>query len=144
MDLILKLYDKWCTIPDKIRFVIIGGINAAISFVIYAVAIFLLGEEHYQICVALQWIISSVFSFINQKVFVFCTKGYWIKEYFKCCTTWVVSYFCNAVFLEIIVRFITKNVYIGQIVSIFLASIVTYVLFKYFAFRHKETISASH
>lgn len=133
-----ELYDKWCSISDKIRFLIIGGINAGISYIIYAIAIYLIGEAHYQICVALQWIISSVFSFTNQKLFVFCTKGHWLKEYFKCCTTWIVSYFCNAILLEVIVRFLIKNVYIAQIISIFLASIVTYVLFKHFAFKHKE------
>lgn len=142
--MILELYKKWCTISDKIRFLLIGGCNAAISYVIFAIAIFIIGKEHYQICVALQWILSSVTSFVNQKIFVFCTKGHWIKEYLKCCTTWVVSYFCNVIFLEIILRFVIKNVFIAQVISIFLASIVTYVLFKYFAFKHKETISASH
>lgn len=136
MNIILNLYHKWCTISDKIRFLLVGGFNAAFSYIIFAIAIFLIGQEHYQLCVALQWIISSVFSFVNQKIFVFCTKGHWLKEYFKCCTTWIVSYICNAIILEIIVKFITKNVYIGQIASIFIASMVTYILFKYFAFKH--------
>lgn len=139
MDKLLKLYSKWCSISDKIRFLLVGGFNAAFSYVIFAIAIYLIGREHYQICVALQWIISSVFSFVNQKIFVFCTKGHWVKEYLKCCTTWAVSYACNAIILEFIVRYISKNVYLSQLVSIFLASIVTYVLFKYFAFRHKKS-----
>lgn len=139
MDKLLKLYSKWCSISDKIRFLLVGGFNAAFSYVIFAIAIYLIGIEHYQICVALQWIISSVFSFVNQKLFVFCTKGHWVKEYLKCCTTWAVSYACNAIILEFIVRYISKNVYLSQLVSIFLASIVTYVLFKYFAFRHKKS-----
>lgn len=139
MDKLLKLYSKWCSISDKIRFLLVGGFNAAFSYVIFAIAIYLIGSVHYQICVALQWIISSVFSFVNQKIFVFCTKGHWVKEYLKCCTTWAVSYACNAIILEFIVRYISKNVYLSQLVSIFLASIVTYVLFKYFAFRHKKS-----
>ncbi len=133
-----NLYYKWCSLPDKIRFLLVGGFNAAFSYVIFAAAIHIIGQEYYQLCVALQWIISSFFSFTNQKIFVFCTKGNWIKEYFKCCTSWVISYIFNALILEFIVRFISKNVYIGQIVSILLASIITYVLFKYFAFRHKS------
>lgn len=144
MELILKLYNKWCEIPDKIRFLLVGGYNAAFSYLIFAVALFLIGQEHYQICVALQWIISSVFSFINQKIFVFCTKGHWIKEYLKCCTTWAISYFLNVIILELIVRFVSKNVYVDQFVSIFIVSVVTYVLFKYFVFKHKDSASASH
>ena len=77
-ETVLNLYDKWCTIPDKIRFLFIGGVNAAFSYIIFAIAVYLIGQEHYQICVALQWAVSSVFSFVNQKVFVFCTKGHWL------------------------------------------------------------------
>mgnify|MGYP003571427529 CR=1 FL=1 len=136
MERIIKLYNLWCKLPDKLRFLLVGGYNAAFSYIIYIIAVKLLGEGHYQICVALQWSISSIFSFINQKIFVFCTKGNWIKEYLKCCTTWVVSYFLNAIILELIVKYVSKNVYIDQLVSIFIVSIVTYVLFKYFAFKH--------
>ncbi len=135
-EIALNFYNKWCAIPDKIRFLFIGGINAAFSYIIFAIAVYLIGQEHYQVCVALQWTISSIFSFVNQKLFVFCTKGNWVKEYLKCCTTWVVSYAFNTVILEMIVRYITKNVYVGQIISICLAAIVTYILFKYYAFKH--------
>ena len=138
MNKILDLYNKWCSIPDKIRFLFVGGVNAGFSYIIFAIALYLIGSEHYQMCVAPQWIISSVFSFVNQKVFVFCTKRNWLKEYLKCCTTWIISYACNALILELIVRYVSKNVYLSQLVSIFLASIVTYVLFKYFAFKHKR------
>ena len=114
----------------------VGSVNTAFSYAVFSIALYIIGQENYQICVALQWMISSVFAFVNQKVFVFCTKGNWIKEYLKCCTTWFVSYICNAIVLEMIVRFVTKNVYIGQLFSLLTASIVTYILFKYFAFKH--------
>ena len=138
MDKILLLYKNWCKIPDKIRFLIIGAINAAISYVIFAIAVLLIGDKYYQICAALQWVISSFFSFTNQKLFVFCTKGNWIKEYLKCCTTWLVSYLLNVLILEVVVQYLHLNVYIAQFLSIFTVSVVTYVMFKYFAFKaHK-------
>ncbi|MBO6271283.1 GtrA family protein [bacterium] len=127
--------DKWLKLPDFIRFLIIGCINAGISYIIYAIAVFILGEVHYQLCVALQWILSSFISYLNQKFFVFCTRGNYIKEYLKCCTTWGISYVLNVIILEIFVRFIIHNVYIAQFVSLFLVSISTYVLFKFFAFK---------
>lgn len=138
MEVLDILYTNWCKIPDKIRFLFIGGINAAISYFIFAFSVYLLGQEHYQICVVLQWTISSVFSYLNQKFFVFCTKGNYLKEYLKCCSTWTVSYFLNVIILELLVRFAIKNVYLSQFISIFLVSVVTYVLFKYFAFRVKK------
>lgn len=131
----MEFYNKWCQLPDKLRFLLIGGINASFSYIIFAIALCLIGKENYQICVAIQWIISSVFSFVNQKIFVFCTKGNWVSEYLKCCTTWLISYTCNAIILEFMIRYITKNVYIAQLISIIMAAIITYILFKHFAFK---------
>lgn len=139
MESLFTLYHNWCKIPDKIRFLIIGAVNAGISYLIFVLALFLIGDKYYQICAALQWIISSFFSFTNQKLFVFCTKGNWIKEYLKCCTTWLVSYLLNVLILEVFVKYISLNVYIAQFLSIFAVSVVTYVLFKYFAFKVHKT-----
>lgn len=139
MEVLKCLYELWCKIPDKIRFLFIGGVNAAISYVIFAIAVYLIGQEYYQFCVIIQWTLSSVFSYFNQKFFVFCTKENYLKEYLKCCSTWAVSYFINVIILELLVRFAIKNVYISQFISIFLVSVVTYVLFKYFAFRVKKS-----
>ncbi len=135
MEKVIKLYNLWCKIDDKIRFLFIGCVNAGISYIIYALSLFVLGESNYQICVALQWGISSVFSYLNQKFFVFCTKGNYLREYLKCCATWFVSYLINVVILELLMKFVLKNAYIAQFISIFLVSVVTYVLFKYFAFK---------
>ena len=139
MEKLYEIYNSWCKIPDKIRFLLIGGINAGISYIIFAAAVYCLGEEYYQVCAALQWILSSFISFFNQKVFVFCTKGRWVKEYLRCCMTWLVSYLLNVLILEVFVKFVDLNVYIAQFLAIFTVSIVTYILFKYFAFKvHKN------
>ena len=135
MAVLNSIYNKWCRIPDKIRFLLIGGVNAAISYIIFAAALYILGDKHYQPCVTLQWALSSVFCYFNQKSFVLCTKGNYLNEYLKCCSTWAVSYCLNVVILELLVRFAIKNVYLSQFISIFLVSVVTYVLFKYFAFN---------
>ena len=137
MEVIKFLYSEWYKISDKIRFLLIGGVNAVISYIIFVFAVWLIGADHYQICVILQWTISSIFSYFNQKFFVFCTKGNYLKEYLKCCSTWMLSYVLNVIILELLVRFAIKNVYLSQFISLFVVSIVTYVLFKYFAFRGK-------
>lgn len=133
-----NIYNLWCKIPDKIRFLFIGALNAAISYIIFVLALYILGDKHYQACVILQWTLSSVFSYFNQKFFVFCTKGNYLKEYLKCCSTWATSYVFNVIILEILVRYIIKNVYAAQFISIFMVAVVTYVLFKYFAFKNNK------
>ncbi|MBR6099516.1 GtrA family protein [bacterium] len=125
----------WLKLPRFIRFIIIGCINAAISYVIFAVATYIIGQEQYQICVALQWFLSSFISYLNQKFFVFCTRGNYVKEYLKCCSTWLISYLLNVVIIEIFVRYLTENVYISQFAALATVSVVTYIMFKLFAFK---------
>jgi len=127
--------EKWVQLPRVLRFLIIGSINAIISYIIYAITVLIVGEIYYQVCVILQWTLSSVISYFNQKFFVFCTKGNYIQEYLKCCSTWLVSYFLNVITLEIFVRYMIKNVYIAQFISLFIVSAATYILFKFFAFK---------
>ena len=128
----------WFNLSDKIRFLIIGGLNAGISYLIYFAVCLILGESFYQIALALAWAISSVISFTTQKFFVFNVEGNVIKQYLKCCTTWFFSYLINAFFLEMFVKQLMFNVYLAQIIATLLAAIFTYILFKKFAFKAKK------
>ena len=127
--------ENWFKLPRIVRYIIIGCVNAVVSYAIFAILLLLLGEAFYQLCIALQWVISSVISYLNQKFFVFCTIGNYIKEYLKCCSTWAVSYVLNVIIIEIFIRFITKNVYISQFFALLTVAIATYLLFKLFAFK---------
>ena len=134
MEILRKISKYWFKLDDKIRFLFIGGVNFVFSYLLFVIFIFLLGQELYQVCVALQWSISSVFSFCNQKYFVFCTKGNFWQEYLKCCSTWLVGCLLNEILLKILLHYFT-NIYILQICSIGFISVFTYVAFKYFAFK---------
>lgn len=138
MDFFKKILSIWFNTDDKIRFLFIGGMNAIISYIIFVILVLIIGENHHQICVTGQWILSSVISYLNQKFFVFQTKGNYIKEYIKCCSTWVISYFLNLVVLEITIRYLIKNIYIAQGISLCAVAVVTYILFKHFAFKSKN------
>lgn len=125
----------WFKLSDKIRFLIVGGANAGISYLLYSCFVFFLGDEKYQTALALAWVISSFISFTTQKYLVFNVEGNIFKQYCKCCTTWVFSYVINACILEFFIQKLSFNVYLAQLLATFIAAIFTYVLFKKFAFR---------
>ena len=130
-----KIFELWFKLPEKLRFLLVGGFNTVVSYVMFAGLIFLIGESKYQQSLVLSWILSSFISFSTQKIFVFQTKGNWIKEYSKCLLTWSIGYAINAGTLEVVVKLLNLNVYIGQAVSIILTTVITYILFKHFAFK---------
>lgn len=130
-----RIKNNWFNLSDKIRFVLVGGFNAGVSYIIYSLICLIAGEQFYQASLATAWVISSVVSFTTQRSFVFNIKGNLIKQYFKCCTTWVFSYIINATLLEIFVQKLQINVYVSQIIATAICAIFTYILFKFFAFR---------
>ena len=129
--------ELWFKLDDKIRFLLVGGFNAVVSYGIYSAFCLILGESFYQYALALAWIISSVVSFTTQKLLVFKGGEKWFKEYIKCCGTWFFSYLINAGLLEFIVKFLHINVFVAQLIATFVAAIFTYFVFKKFAFRVK-------
>lgn len=132
-----KIKKYWFNISDKIRFLFVGGFNAGVSYLIFSGFCLLLGEDFYQIALALAWVITSIISFTTHRIFVFNIEGNLLKQYLKCCMTWSVSYCINAILLEILVVKVLLNVYIAQIIATFASAVFTYVMFKIFAFRKK-------
>ena len=135
-----KIWNFWFQLPDKLRFVLVGGFNATVQYLLYILFLYLMGEEKYQIALLLSWIISSFSSFATQKIFVFCTKGnfkIWLKEYSKCVGVWIIAYFINAVILDMLIKFANINAYIAQILAIICTTVSSYILFKYFAFKQQ-------
>ena len=131
-----NIKELWFKISDKLRFLLVGGFNFCVSYLIYAIAILLLGKTCYQLALAISWIISSVISYTTQRIFVFQASGNIIKQYLKCCLTWVFSYFINAILLEFLVKN-GINVYLAQLIAVSFSAIFTYLMFKTFAFRKK-------
>ncbi len=136
-NLVICVFNIWFKLSEKLRFLMVGGFNTVVSFLIFAIFTIWLGKLNYQICLFLSWLVSSIISFSTQKVFVWRTKGFWIKEYCKCCISWGVSYLINASILEIFVKILQFNIYIGQMIAIIITAIATYILFKNFAFKRR-------
>ena len=133
-----RIKNSWFRLSDKIRFVLVGGFNASVSYVIYSLICLIAGEQFYQASLATAWVVSSIVSFTTQRCFVFNVEGNIIKQYFKCCTTWVFSYIINATLLEIFVQKLQINVYVSQIIATAACAVFTYILFKTFAFRSNK------
>ncbi len=136
-NMLLKI-QHFFRLPEKIRFLIIGGLNTGMSYVLFVALLYLLSDTHYQKALALAWILSSFISFTMQKIFVFQSKGAWLTEYVRCLATWAIAYAINAGVLELSVRYAELPPYVAQFFALAFTTILTYFLFKYFAFKPKD------
>ncbi len=121
-------------IPRQIRFLIAGGFNTFLAYLIYVLFCKILGVAAYQIALVLSWSISSVISFSIQKYFVFQSGGSWINEYLKCCMSWLFSYLINSALLEFFVKSLNLNIYPAQIFATGITAMFTYCCLKKYVF----------
>ena len=133
-----RIKELWFKLSDKWRFLFVGSFNATVSYAIYSICILIIGEMAYQVSLATSWILSSVVSYTTHRLLVFNVKGNIVKQYLKCCATWVFSYLINAILLEIFVKVFTMNVFLAQFLATLCCAVFTYVMFKIFAFKQKS------
>ncbi len=154
--MIVKLYKKletiWFRINQKIRFILVGGFNTAVSFLIYyAFLYFTSGKE--QISLLLMNLININISIATMRYYVFQGTGPILKEYTKAFSSYIVLYFINMGLLATFVRLIhiqetlspnsvllsipNLNKALAQLCCVIIITIMTFFIHKYFSFRKK-------
>lgn len=139
MNRIQKLYhflfSFWIRFPEKLRFLLVGGYNTVISYLLYALFLWIGDERYPQLSLFFSFILSSLNSYWTQKIFVFVTSGNYMREYIRCLLSWGISYLLNVVWLYILVHIVLLNPYLAQLIAQILVVVNSYLMLKHFAFK---------
>lgn len=118
------------------RYLLSGGWNTVFGIGVYAFMIsFPWGREHYLFMIIPANIISISSAFICYKLFVFKTKGNWIREYFKCYVVYASAIGMNCIMMLAFVDLIGMHPVVSQCVCVALTTIGSYIGHKLFSFR---------
>lgn len=144
------LEDIWFKQNEKLRFLLVGGFNTAISFLIYYGFLYVThGKE--QLSLFLMNLININISITTMRYYVFRSKGNFWKEYSKAFSSYIVLYFINMGLLAFFVHIIhlaeilpensfllqipNLNKAVAQICCVTIITIITFFVHKYFSFR---------
>lgn len=137
MDLFRQLcitVSRWTHIPEQlIRFLIIGSVNTAFSYGIYAFFIFL--GLHYTLAVLLSTIIGICFSFKTLGTLVFDNSDNMLI--FKFFAVYGLCYFINIGILRLLSNSIVPNLYAAGLITCFIVALISFCLNKWVVFRKK-------
>lgn len=115
-----------------VRFLLVGGVNTAFSYSVYAIFLFLgLG---YAFANLLALIASLVFSFKTQGTFVFNNTTRRLIFRFSIC--WLFIYLCNIAFIGEMLKF-GLDAYTAGALAIPPIIVISYLLQKYFVFNNR-------
>lgn len=137
MELLHQIWNLWFRFPQKIRFLLVGGFNTVVSYLMFLGFVWFLSPQRYQTALFMSWLLSSLISYTTQKIFVWQTVGGCFREYCRCLLTWSFAYLINAALLWILVEKTALPVWLAQATAICTVTVFTFILFKYFAFARK-------
>lgn len=134
MKRLLDLYKKN---KEIINYIIVGGCTTVVSVVSYY--LFRLVLDHYLICTILSWVVSVVFAYITNRIFVFESKDKRVLiEFFKFVFARVLSLLSEIVVMAFLVQLIHIDDRISKIIVQFIILILNYLFSKLFVFKNKS------
>ncbi|MDR2008019.1 MAG: GtrA family protein [Alphaproteobacteria bacterium] len=139
MTFIRKILHLWFSLPQFIRFILVGGYNTVFGYAVFALFYYLWGDYlHYAMVLLLSYIIGILNNFVLFKIFVFRTAGNWLKEAINTYISYAFLYPINYLLLFITINFYGLSAYVGQAIAAIIMPIITYFVLKLFAFKKRD------
>jgi len=135
--LYFKVEDWWFRlIPEKIRFLLVGGFNTVFAYGVFALLLQGFGLP-YLWALIIQYFITVNVSIATMRYYVFQSKGDIIKEFVKAWGVYLMVFGLNSVGLSFLVEICKIAPLWAQAIYLIFSTIVTYILHKYFSFYKK-------
>jgi len=154
---VVKMYkyleDIWFKQNEKLRFLLVGGFNTAVSFLIYCAFLYITSGRE-QLSLFLMNLININISITTMRYYVFRSHGNFWKEYVKAFSSYIMLYFVNTALLAFFVKVIhvaetlpadsiwllvpNLNKTIAQLCSVVIITCLTFFIHKYFSFRKQK------
>ena len=147
----IKLYlwaEKiWFRLPQKIRFLLVGGFNTVFAYLVLNflnILFSLLLKDTFSpvvianIALIIQYILTINVSFITMRYYVFQSHGDWYKEWLKAWSVYIFLYLINAPVLTFMMKVFGWSTWVAQGIYLIFSTIITFLLHKYYSFRKKN------
>ena len=116
-----------------------GGWNTLFGLGLYTFVYWLWGNlVHYMVLAVLVNIAAITNAFLCYKLFVFRTRGNWLKEYLKCYIVYGTGTFAGMGLLYLFVALFKFNPVFANLLSTAAVVIASYFGHKYFSFGRKK------
>lgn len=152
----IKLYlwaeNIWFKLPQKLRFLLVGGFNTVFAYSILALIYWLFasineksGLGFSQVIVAnaalfVQYVISINVSFMTMRYYVFHSRENWKKEFIKAWSVYLFLYLINSPVLSFLILVVGLQPLVAQALYLVFSTITTFLLHKYYSFRQCQQL----
>lgn len=137
MNIITRVKEK------GISYLVVGAWNTAFGYAATVGILYLLrGSSHITVNAMLASVVCISMSFITYKIFVFKTKGQWIREYLKCYVVYGGTSLLGIVGLWWFVDVLSIPIWLSQLILMTFSVVVGFIGHSTFTFNSKENRGA--
>lgn len=127
---------------EVINYLIFGGLTTIVNFVAYCIFARLIGIDEV-VSSGLSWVVSVIFAYVTNKIFVFDSKTETKKDLIKECVSFFLARIvsgitCDVGTFALMVKVFNINDILSKIVTQVMVVVVNYLFSKFIVFR-KET-----
>ena len=139
MEKVKELYYKY---KELIKYLIIGVLTTVVNYVIFAICVKIIHiDMHISNIVA--WIVSVIFAYFTNKLFVFESKSFkanvLVKEIISFGAARILSLLLEELILFIFVNKMKMNEMIIKLIANVIVIIINYILSKLIIFKDKKS-----
>lgn len=133
-DLYRRIENYWFKFPRQLRFILLGGFNTLLSYLIFVFLIKILIFP-YQLGLIVQYVITVNLSIFTMRYYVFRSTHPLKAEYCKAWTVYLLMLGFNYLFLYLAIDLWHYNILLSQAAYTILSTIITYLLHRFYSFR---------
>ena len=122
---------------EFIRFLLTGGLNTLVGYLIYAGSYWLF--RHEGVALIIDYTIGAVFNYASYSKLVF--NGYRTKRFLIFIAVYVLTYFLNYGLVAMIMRIFDINAYFAQACALTICPLILYFLLKKFVFTNEPALA---
>ncbi len=121
---------------EKVRYLLAGAWNTAFGYFLGVGAYLWLGKAWHIIYISIFTnVIAITMSFLTYKIFVFRTRGHWIREYLKIYLVYGLTIIIGTLLLWVLVKFFALNIWLSQGLVLSSVFIISFFLNRSFTFK---------
>ena len=123
---------------DKVRFLIVGGINTAVGYAVFALVYGLVLSDvrlGYLVSLVVSYAVAISMAFVLYRRFVFRVTGHVVRDFVAFVGVYAVSISTNALILPLLVEVVGVHPLVAQAVAVVVTTLISYVGHREVSFR---------
>ena len=133
MNRILGMFSPEGYWAKAIKFVMAGGMNTTVNYVIYVALVH--AGLHYNLALILEYMLGTLSGYLMNRYWTFASHGRTYSSFPKYGATCGILYVINVITLNLIVGFGLLDPVFGQVLALGVATVINFLLQNFWVFR---------